>query len=247
MGDLVERYLELGLRLGKHDEELVDSYYGPAEIEERVEAEGPRDPAELAHDADELLDGLSDSWLAAQVRSLGTTARKHAGEQLSYAEEGALVYGIELRWHDEAAFARGAALMNEALPGTGDVRARYAQWLEDTAIPAEILEPLRDTAAELRRLTRERVGLPDGEGYQLELVAGERWLGYAKYQGGLQTAIFVNTDLPLPAAMLVHLTSHEIYGGHHTHRVWQEVELVRARGQIERSLDLLWSPEAVIG
>jgi len=243
----VERYLELGLRLGKHDEELVDSYYGPAEIAERVEAEERREPAALAAEADELLEGLSDPWLAAQVRSLGATARKHAGERLSYVEEGKLVYGIELRWHDEAAFARGATLLDEALPGSGEVRDRYARWIQDTAIPSEILgHALLDTAAELRRLTREAVGLPDGEGFELELVTGKRWLGYAKYQGGLQTGIFVNTDLPLPAAMLIHLTSHEIYGGHHTHRVWQETDLVRGRGEIERTLDLLWSPEAVI-
>jgi hypothetical protein len=50
----------------------------------------------------------------------------------------------------------------------------------------------------------------------------------------------------LPAADLVPLTSHEIYGGHHTHRVWQETVLVRDRGELERTLDLLWSPEAVI-
>jgi hypothetical protein len=248
VNDVVERYLELGLRLGKHDDELVDSYYGPAEIAQRVEAEDTRDPAALADDADALLGEIpADPWLAAQVRSLGATARKHAGERFSYVDEGARVYGIELRWHDEAQFERGARLLDEALPGTGDLRARYTRWLEDTAIPAKILErALHDTAAELRRLTRETIGLPDGEGFELELVTGKRWLGYAKYRGRLQTAIFVNTDLPLPAAMLSHLTSHEIYGGHHTHRVWQEVELVNGRGQIERSLDVLWSPEAVI-
>ena len=87
-----------------------------------------------------------------------------------------------------------------------------------------------DAAAELRRLTREQIGLPEGEEFELELVTGERWLGYAHYLGGLRTRIQVNTDLPLPAADLVPLTSHEIYGGHHTHRVWQEVELVRGRG-----------------
>jgi len=101
-------------------------------------------------------------------------------------------------------------------------------------------------AAELRRLTREAIGLPEGEEFELELVTGERWLGYARYLGGLRTRIQVNTDLPLPAADLVMLTSHEIYGGHHTHRVWQETELVRGQGQLERTLDVLWSPEAVI-
>jgi hypothetical protein len=157
------------------------------------------------------------------------------------------VYGIELRWHDEEPFRRAAELLDEALPGSGDVRNRMARWYQDVAIPRELVEQaILDTAAELRRLTRERVGLPDGEEFSLEIVTDKRWLGYAKYLGGLRTEISVNLDLPLPAADLVHLTSHEIYGGHHTHRVWQEVELVRGHGQAERALDLLWSPEAVI-
>jgi hypothetical protein len=56
----------------------------------------------------------------------------------------------------------------------------------------------------------------------------------------------VNTDLPFLAADLVNLTSHEIYGGHHTHHVWQEVDLVRGRNQVEWTITLLWSPSAVI-
>jgi hypothetical protein len=244
----IARYLELALRLGKHDEDLVDSFYGSEQLAQQVEAEGPRDPAALAEDAEGLLADLGDDpWLAAQVRALWANARKLAGERFEYAEEGRLVYGIEPLWHDEQAFRRAAGLLDEALPGTGDLRARYAAWLEQIAIPRELLEQaLLDVAAELRRLTRERIGLPDGEEFELELVTGERWLGYAEYVGKLRTKISINTDLPLPAANLVHLTSHEIYGGHHTHRAWIEAELVRGRGEVERTLDLLWAPEAVI-
>ena len=244
----MRRYLELGLRLGKHAEELVDSYYGPEELRRRVDAEEPREPRALADDAAALLAELEhDPWLAAQVRALEATARKLAGDPLSYAEEGALVYGIEPRWHDEEPFRRAAALLDEALSGDGDLRTRFARWYRQTGIPRELVEQaLRDTAAELRRLTWERIGLPEGETFELELVSGKRWLGYAHYLGGLRTRISVNTDLPLAAADLVHLTSHEIYGGHHTHRIWQEVVLVRGQGRIERTLDLLWSPEAVV-
>ena len=243
----VERYLALALRLGRHADELVDSYYGPEELSRRIADEDPRDPAALAEDADALLAELDDPWLAAQVRSLGTSARKLAGERLPYAEEVELVYGIEPRWRDEQAFADAAALLDEALPGAGDLRARYARWFGQTVIPPDLLEQaVRDVAEELRRLTRETVGLPDGEDFELELVAGKPWTGYAHYLGGLRTQILLNTDLPLPAADLVHLTAHEIYGGHHTHRVWQEVDLVRGRGQLERTLDVLWSPEAVL-
>jgi hypothetical protein len=248
VADLVERYLELGLRLGRHAEDLVDSYYGPAELASRVELEDAREPAALAEDAAELAAELErEPWLAAQVRALEANARRLAGEPLDYAEEGRLVYGIDPRWHDEQPFRRAAVLLDEALPGAGDVRERYARWFEETAIPVELVEQaVLDAAAELRRLTREQLGLPEGEEFGLQVVSGERWLGYARYRGGLRTEIMVNVDLPLPAADLVLLTSHEIYGGHHTHRVWQEVELVRGRGQVERTLDLLWSPEAVI-
>ena len=248
MAELVERYIELALRLGKHDEDLIDSYYGPEELSRRVDAEEPRDPAALAEDAQALAeDAAGDDWLVGQVEALGANARKQAGERLDFAEEGRLVYGIDPRWQDEEPFRRAAELLDEALPGAGEVNERYARWLADTAIPAELVEQaVLDVAAELRRLTRETIGLPDGEEFELELVTGERWLGYARYLGGLRTKIQVNTDLPLPAADLVLLTSHEIYGGHHTHRVWQETELVRGAGQLERTLDVLWSPEAVI-
>ena len=248
MAELVERYIELALRLGKHDEDLIDSYYGPEELAKRVQAEKPRDPAALAEDAQALAeDAAGDEWLVGQVTALGANARKQAGERLDFAEEGRLVYGIEPRWQDEEPFRRAAGLLADALPGTGDLRERYARWFAETAIPAELVEQaVLDVAAELRRLTRETVGLPDGEEFELELVTGERWLGYARYRGGLQTKIQVNTDLPLPAADLVLLTSHEIYGGHHTHRVWQETDLVRGAGQLERTVDVLWSPEAVI-
>jgi hypothetical protein len=248
VADPVERYLELALRLGRHDEDLVDSYYGPQELARRVEGEELREPSALADDAVALAEDVADDeWLAAQVRALAANARKLGGERLGYVEEGRLVYGIEPRWHDEEDFRRAAMVLDEALPGDGDVRRRYARWFEETAIPAELVEQaVLDAAAELRRLTREAIGLPDGEEFELELVTGERWLGYARYLGGLRTRIHVNTDLPLPASDLVVLTSHEIYGGHHTHRVWQETELVRGHGQLERTLDVLWSPEAVI-
>ena len=248
MADVVERYLELGLRLGRHDDDLIDSYYGPAEVKERIDAEELRPPEALAEDAAALAgDAAGDEWLTAQVQALGANARRLAGEQLDYAEQGRLIYGIEPRWHDEEPFRRAAALLDEALPGAGEVRERYARWFAETAVPAELVErAVLDAAAELRRLTRESVGLPDGEGFELELVTGERWLAYARYLGGLRTHIQFNVDLPLPAADLVMFASHEIYGGHHTHRVWQDAELVRDKGQVERTLDVLWSPEALL-
>lgn len=244
----VHRYIELGLRLGKHYDELIDAYWGPGEIARRIDAEEPRDPAALLGEAHALLDEVADDpWLAGEVRALWAQARKLAGEELTYAEEGRLVYGIEPRWHDEEPFRAAAGILDEALPGSGDLRTRISRWNDQIAVPPEILEKaLRDAAAELRRLARETIGLPDGEDFELELVTDKRWLGYARYLGGLRTHISVNTDLPVLASVLVNLTAHEIYGGHHTHHVWQEVELVRGRNELEWTLVLLWAPSSVV-
>ena len=78
MQDDVQRYIELGLRLGKHADELVDSFYGSDELAQRVEAEEPRDPAALVEDAEALLADVGEPWLEAQVRAIWANARKRS-------------------------------------------------------------------------------------------------------------------------------------------------------------------------
>ena len=244
---IAERYLELGLRLGRHEPELVDSYYGPEELRQRIDDEPLREPARLAADAAELLADVDEPWLAAQVRALETTARTLAGEELPYAEEVELTYGIRPRWVDEQQFERGHALLDEAIPGSGDLAARYRRWFEEAAVPPGAVERAVETAmAIVRERTRQAIGLPDGEQIELEIVTGERWFGYAHYQGGYRTRISVNTDLSFPSGDLLWFSGHEGYPGHHTQRVWQEADLVRGEGRLDATMDLLWSPDAVI-
>jgi hypothetical protein len=244
---IAERYLELGLRLGRHEPELVDSYYGPEELRQRIEDEPLVEPARLAADAAELLSELDDRWLTSQARALETTARTLAGEELPYADEVELTYGIQPRWIDEREFERGQAELDAALPGSGDLAARYARWFEEAAVPPQAVEGAVDAAMALvRERTAAAIGLPEDEEIELEIVTGERWFGYAHYLGGFRTRISVNTDLSFPAGDLLWFAAHEGYPGHHTHRAWQEADLVRGEGRVEVTLDLLWSPEAVI-
>ncbi len=73
-GSASERYLRLGLQLGRHVEGIVDAYYGPPELAAAVDAEPPVDPQELASAAELLLDELEDGWLRDQVVGLRTYA-----------------------------------------------------------------------------------------------------------------------------------------------------------------------------
>jgi hypothetical protein len=244
---IAERYLELGLRLGRHEPELVDSYYGPPELRQRIDDEPLREPARLAAEAAELLADVDEPWLAAQVRALETTARTLAGEELSYAEEVELTYGIRPRWVGEAQFERGHEVVDEALPGSGDLAARVVRWFEEAAVPPAAVEQAVDAAMSVvRERTRAAIGLPEDEQIELVIVTGERWFGYAHYLGGYRTRISVNADLSFPSADLLWFSGHEGYPGHHTQRAWQEADLVRGEGRLDATMDLLWSPDAVI-
>lgn len=242
-----ERYLELALRLGRHDENLVDFYYGPPAIRNRVEDGPPVELSRIAADARELRAELDDAWTAAQVRALEAHARTLGGEALPYVEEVELKFGIRPHWVDEREFARGHALLNEALPGRGALGERFARRVDEVALSGELVgRALAEAVAIVRERTGASVGLPDGEDVELEIVTGERWLGFASYLGGLRTRVALNTDLPFPADDLVWFAAHEAYPGHHTHRAWQEVELVRGESRLEATLGLLVAPDAVI-
>jgi len=52
---LVEDYLTLGLRLGRHIDGMVDAYYGPPALARAAEAEPPVPPAVLLASARKLL------------------------------------------------------------------------------------------------------------------------------------------------------------------------------------------------
>ena len=243
MADPVERYLELGLRLGRHADDLVDSYYGPAELASRVEAEELREPAALAERRGGARRGARRRPRGSPAQVRGARARAPASSPArssSYAEEGRLVYGIEPRWHDEEPFRPAAA---HARRGAAGQRRRCASATRaGSSRPRSRRELARAGGARRGR----RAAAPDAAS---DRAAGGRGVrarardrrALARLRATTSAACgrgsAVNTDLPLPAADLVTLTSHEIYGGHHTHRVWQEVELVRGQGQLERTLD----------
>jgi len=219
-----------------------------------VEAEEPVELTQLVEHARSLLSDLERgdiaperrAWLAAQTHALLTIARRLAGERFSYADEVEGIFGIRPRWYDEAAYERAHALLDEALPGTGEVADRYAGWLEQTAIPPQELAPaLRAVLDELRARTAALVGLPEGESLEVELVSGERWLGFNRRLGDLRSRISINTDTPFPAVDLAYFAAHEGYPGHHADGSWKELALVRERGRVELTMSI-YSPQAVL-
>ena len=244
---VAERYLRLGLRLGRHVDGMVDAYFGPPELQAAVAAEPLLEPRALVSAADELLDELEDGWLRDQTVGVRTYAGVLAGEALAYSDEVEGCYGVRPRHTDEAVFAAAHDQLDGLLPGAGSLAARHERWRDATRVPSEQVE--RAVAAIIERAreaTRDLIDLPDGEGVALEIVHDEPWMAFCNYLGDLRSRIEVNVDLPQSAFALLVLAMHETYPGHHTERACKEQLLVRGRGLLEETLVLVPTPQSLV-
>jgi hypothetical protein len=254
--DVVERYLTLGLRLGRHVDGLVDAYYGPPELAREVEAETPAAPQDLVAQAEQLaldLAGAPDlepqrrAWLADQVRGLYTYAGVLAGEELSYSEEVRGCYGVEPVEGSTDGYRAAHARLDELLPGEGSLFDRHERWRTSRLAARERLIPAFAALVQvLRARTRRLVDLPEGEDVVAEEVRDEPWWAFNYYLGGLRSRIVVNADIPTTAADLVMLAAHEAFPGHHTERCVKEQLLVRERGLLEETILLVPTPQSVV-
>ena len=243
-----ERYLELCLRLRRHDDGLVDAYFGPPEVAERINAEPLRPPAELAADARQLIDEADSPYLRRQLVGLETLARKLAGEEIPYPEEVERCYAIRPQRFPEERFEEAHQALDEVLPPDGTLAGRFQRWREGDVVAADKIQSVLETLnARLRERTQELLGLPEGESTEIELVTGEHWSAYNYYLGGLRSRVAVNTDVALNASNVANLVAHELYPGHHTEHAWKEQLLYVERGRLEEAVIMYGTPQSVIG
>ncbi len=267
---IVERYLTLGLEIGRHIPGFVDAYYGPADLAARVDAASPVAPGELVARARALLGALDAGepfgvpgeagedgpegarasrrrFIRAQVLGLETSARILAGEQIAYADEVEACYGVRPHRIPEEEILAAHRSLAEVVPGTGPLAERLIAWREAQAVPPERLEAaVRSLAEDLRERTATRFGLPEGEEVEFVFVRNEPWSGFNYYLGGLRSKVAINLDLPVLSTSLAHLVAHEAYPGHHTEHSRKEVGLVRRARFFEESIFLVGTPQCLL-
>lgn len=257
MNDVVDRYLELGLRLGRHLDGLVDAYYGPDDLASRIEAEPARPLPALVEDARRLvadldggagdLDAQRRAWLRGQARGVHTVARKLVGEDIGYADEVEACYGVRPRVVPEDDLAVAHRRLDEVLPGTGGLAERLIAWRESHAVPVDKLDgAIHSLAEDFRERTAALFGLPDGEHIDFVFETDKPWSGFNYYLGGLRSRVAINVDLPVLSTSLGHLVAHEAYPGHHTEHTRKEVGLVRRRDQQEEAIFLVGTPQCLL-
>lgn len=253
----VTPYLELGLRLGRHLDGMVDAYYGPVHLAARIDDEPVRGLPALEGDAKALiaeldagagdLDAGRRRWLRAQLVGLHTVARKLGGHDVPYVEEVESCYGVTPTFVDHDQLADAHRRLDAVLPGSGPLAARLDAWRTTHLLTREQLtEAVHVLAEAFRERTRQAFGLPDGEHVEFELVTDQPWSGFNYYEGDLRSRVAVNTDLPVSSTAIGHLIAHEAYPGHHTEHCRKEVGLVRQRGRLEESIFLVGTPQCLL-
>ena len=242
-----ERYLELGLRLGRHVDGLVDSYYGPAELKTQVDDEELVAPARLVEDAAALHGSLEDGWLRDLVQGCWVYARVLAGEEISYSDEVEGSYGVRPQRTPETVFEAVHAELDELLPGDGPLDERRRAWRERHACRGDnAVQVLGELLPLLRARTLAVVDLPEGESPYVEPVHDEPWWAFNYYLGNLKSRVVLNIDLPTTGLDLIHLAAHEVYPGHHTESSVKEQLLVREQGRLEQSISMVPTPVSLI-
>jgi len=261
MNEIAEQYVRLVLAVGQHDPDYVDAYYGPESW--RTEAEAARATLDqVAADAERLLSDLARTvlpedaqallvlrkdYLRSQLEALGARVRMLSGERLTFDEESRALYGVVAPTYPESHFEAALDELDRLLPGTGRIGERYEAFRERFVIPADRLDDVFTLAIdECRRRTLPFVGLPSDERFTVEYVTDKPWSGYNWYQGGFQSVIQVNTDLPIHIDRAVDLACHEGYPGHHVYNALLEQHLVRDRDWVEYSVYALFSPQSMI-
>ncbi len=259
--DAVARdYVVLELAMGLHDDNHVDAWFGPQELEQAAEAK--RLSLASIHDRAGVMAELLYNWpatdgesgeamraanLLGRLRALMTRIDINQGLLSSFDEESRRLFGATAPDYDAAHFVELLENIDDLLPGSGDLSERVNEFQGRFIIPADRIADVFDAAiAECRRRTLEHIELPENESFRLEYVTDKPWSGYNWYEGNAQSLIQINTSLPIYIHRAVDLGCHEGYPGHHTYNTLLERDLVEGKGWIEFTLYPLFSPQSLI-
>jgi hypothetical protein len=258
MNTLAERYVKLVLKVGQHDADFVDAYYGdpawrpgadktPLETL-AIEARSIRDAlgAVPVDRGDEIV-RLRRTYLEKQINAVETRLAMLMGVKMSFDEEATRLYDATPPQTDAADLQPALDELERLLPGPGTLVDRYATFRKRLEIPRERLDAVFRAAIQgCRERTAAQLPLPRGESFTVEYVTGKSWSAYNWYKGNFTSLIQVNTDLPVAIDRALDLACHEGYPGHHVYNALLEQHLVRDRGWIEFTVYPLFSPQSLI-
>jgi hypothetical protein len=259
LDDAAQDYVHLVLEIGAHEKGFVDAYFGPPEW--RIDAEAhPRNISELKAEADRIQSSLSamdtsaqqtmehrrNVWLKASVASARSRLDIIEGARFRFRDEATRLFALTPELRPLESYDPVLERIEALLPGSGPLAERVEAFRNRYVIPSNRLDAVMGAAiAECRRRTLAHIPLPANERFKMEFVTRHSWGAYNWYQGGNQSLIQVNSDLPIFVDRAVQVGCHEGYPGHHVQGIYNERQY-RERGLIEFSVAPLYGPTSAL-
>jgi hypothetical protein len=264
MNNIAEAYVKLVLKIGQHDADYVDAYYGPEEwkpaeltgtendtlIHEQLDEEADNLLSELEslsnYEATEL-ETLRYRFLYKQILAAKIKLYLISGGELTFDEESKALYDAVSPHYSEEHYQKILNKLDKLLPGRGDVSKRVNDYKNQFIIPKGKLDTVFKAAIdECRKRTLQHIKLPENENFEVEYVTDKPWGGYNWYKGNSFSLIQINTDLPIFIDRAVDLAAHEGYPGHHVYNVLLEQNMYKKNGWVEFCVYPLNSPQSLI-
>jgi hypothetical protein len=256
--DFSSEFILTSLRLGKHVDGLVDSYFGPPELNNVVIKEPLKPLDEILSDLNELerrTSSLSSekprrTYMQKQIGALKTIAQQKMGKEIPYREFVAKTLDVESEQVKEKEISKIRSELQELLAKNGyrgDLTEMSSAFRKKNLLSGRTLaEEFDKLASAARSRTRALIKLPPSELAELNVVSNKPWGAYNWYLGNYRSRIDLNTDIPVSSARLPILVTHEVYPGHHTEHTSKELELYSKRNQLESSILLINTPDCTM-
>jgi hypothetical protein len=242
----------LALRLDRAVPGTVEAFTGDPALRRHVLVETAPSASELVETARRLraelpevhLAPAREEFIAAELGALEHAARALAGEPVSFREAVEQTFGVPVVAGDPDVYRDAHRDLDGLLRGPGSLAGRVAAYRHGDELPPERLGPaVAALVAALRERTAARIGLPEGEAADVELVTGRPWTGFTRYLGHARSRVRFAADVRVRAGQLALLVAHEIYPGHHTEHCRRDAV---ATARPERAVSLARSPRALV-
>lgn len=258
IGKFGSDYLRLGLRIGRHQEDYVDYYYGPPEIKENVDKEPKIHPKQLHKDCSSLqkevfdqgFDAKREIYLEKMLKAMEVTIERDLlkKEKRSVEEDFKRQNAMEFRPFEESLLEGLKVGFDEAYGGTGTLSKRMATMRKKRALPkTEVYDACQKGLNIAKKRTQELYPgmLPEEEDIKVIVSSKCEWGAYDWYKGNFKSTMEINSKTAYWTGLL-RIGTHEGYPGHHTAFVVAEEKLYLKKNQFEHAILLYNTPYMII-
>ncbi len=254
-------YVSLALRIdrlfNKEGTYYIDSYIGPDNLKTKVEKEELFTIKNLIKDTKRLKNKIDNikfensrkKFIKKHLLAFQTILEILNNDNISFKKQVKNILDLDLVWTDEKVFEEGLKLIDDGLPGSGDLNQRYNEWLQRNTYffddNQKMLSLINELIEVVRDYSKNIVNIPNDD-VVVELVSNKNYGASTRYIGNLKSKLKINKDIPFNFFQAIPLIAHELYPGHHTEFLMKEKYLVHDKGYFENQVFLLNSPQLVV-